>query len=94
MYKRQRHEHGLRFGCGVLASGFGFKSRCAQTALRHVPQAARLDLSCLRQHADKGRYSHDNFYHSMLGLLDVQSRVYQPGLDLFAACRGLGARGR
>ncbi len=57
-------------------------------------QAARLDLSCLRQHADKGRYSHDNFYHSMLGLLDVQSRVYQPGLDLFAACRGLGARGR
>ncbi|MBP7567991.1 MAG: hypothetical protein KA795_18480 [Burkholderiaceae bacterium] len=50
-------------------------------------QNARLDLSCLRNNADNKDYSHDNFYHSMLGLFDVQSNVYKSELDLFAACR-------
>lgn len=50
-------------------------------------QNARLDLLCLRKNADHMDYSHDNFYHSMLGLFDVQSSVYRAELDLFAACR-------
>jgi lipid A ethanolaminephosphotransferase len=32
--------------------------------------------------------SQDNLFHSMLGLLEVKSSVYQPDLDLFAGCRG------
>jgi lipid A ethanolaminephosphotransferase len=50
-------------------------------------QNAGLDLACLRSNAQGERYSHDNLYHSLLGLFDVQSGVYQKGLDLFAGCR-------
>ncbi|MBK1615278.1 phosphoethanolamine transferase EptA [Rubrivivax gelatinosus] len=50
-------------------------------------RSARLNLSCLRANADSRSYSHDNFYHSMLGLFDVRSSVYRPELDLFSACR-------
>ncbi|VVM42696.1 Phosphoethanolamine transferase EptA [Pseudomonas fluorescens] len=31
--------------------------------------------------------SQDNLFHSILGLLDVQTGVYQPDLDMFASCR-------
>ncbi len=54
-------------------------------------QNAGLDRRCLRGNAAQKQYSHDHFYHSMLGLFDVQSSVYQPALDLFAACRAPGA---
>lgn len=50
-------------------------------------QDARLKLSCLRNHADPISYSHYNFYHSLLGLFYLQSRVYQAELDVFAPCR-------
>ncbi|WCG84825.1 phosphoethanolamine transferase EptA [Pectobacterium sp. A5351] len=52
-------------------------------------QDVGLNLTCLRNNADNKDYSHDNFYHSLLGLFAVQSRVYQPELDLFAPCREL-----
>ncbi|QEI09557.1 phosphoethanolamine--lipid A transferase [Pigmentiphaga aceris] len=48
---------------------------------------AHLNLNCVRTNANNQRYSHDHFYHSMLGLFDVRSSVYQPELNLFAACR-------
>jgi lipid A ethanolaminephosphotransferase len=50
-------------------------------------EQAHLSLACLRERAEDGRYSHDNLYHSLLGLFDVQSRVYRKELDLFAGCR-------
>ncbi|MBE1183159.1 hypothetical protein IH741_25950, partial [Escherichia coli] len=31
--------------------------------------------------------SQDNLFHSMLGLLEVRTGAYDPGLDLFAPCR-------
>ncbi|ELQ15015.1 MULTISPECIES: phosphoethanolamine transferase [Pseudomonas] len=31
--------------------------------------------------------SQDNLFHSMLGLLKVDTKVYDPSLDMFAACR-------
>ena len=31
--------------------------------------------------------SHDNLFHSVLGLLDVQTSVYKPGRDIFEGCR-------
>ncbi len=31
--------------------------------------------------------SQDNLFHSMLGLLKVDTKVYNPGLDMFARCR-------
>jgi len=48
---------------------------------------ANLNLLCLRSLAEGGQYSHDNVYHSILGLFDVRSSVYQRDLDVFAGCR-------
>jgi lipid A ethanolaminephosphotransferase len=31
--------------------------------------------------------SHDNLFHSVLGLSGVQTNVYDKALDLFALCR-------
>jgi lipid A ethanolaminephosphotransferase len=32
--------------------------------------------------------SHDNLFHSVLGVLDVQTSVYKPERDIFESCRG------
>lgn len=45
-----------------------------------------LDLNCLRQRATQPA-AHDNLFHSVLGLLDVKTRVYEPSMDLAATCR-------
>ncbi len=50
-------------------------------------QQQRLDPACLQGRADAA-VSHDNFFHSVLGLLEVQTSVYQAGLDAYAGCRG------
>jgi lipid A ethanolaminephosphotransferase len=47
----------------------------------------KLDVACLQQRKHAAA-SHDNFFHSVLGLLDVRTKVYQSALDVFAACRG------
>ena len=46
----------------------------------------QIDLTCLRTRATE-RATHDNLFHTMLGLLDVQTRVYEPALDLVKGCR-------
>ncbi len=44
-----------------------------------------LDLACLRQPVPG--LSHDHYFHSVLGLMDVATQVRQPALDAYAACR-------
>jgi lipid A ethanolaminephosphotransferase len=41
---------------------------------------------CLQKQA-AAPLTHDNLFHSMLGLLDINTALYQPGLDVFSACR-------
>ncbi|MCU1088643.1 phosphoethanolamine--lipid A transferase [Stenotrophomonas maltophilia] len=48
---------------------------------------AGLDLACMRGNALHRAYSHDNVFHSLLGLFGVSSSVYQRDLDVFAGCR-------
>ena len=50
-------------------------------------KAYSVDTHCLQMSRDKP-LSQDNLFHSMLGLLEVRSKVYQPDLDMFAGCRG------
>jgi len=50
-------------------------------------KAYSVDTHCLQMSRDKP-LSQDNLFHSMLGLLEVRSKVYQPGLDMFVGCRG------
>ena len=46
-----------------------------------------VDEACMRAQAAKQPVSHDNLFHSLLGIFDVQTRAYERGLDLFAPCR-------
>lgn len=59
----------------------------------HVPLIAWLApgaatrADCLRTRRDLP-LSHDNLFHTVLGMLRVRASEYQPPLDAFAACRG------
>jgi lipid A ethanolaminephosphotransferase len=46
-----------------------------------------VDTHCLQLSREKP-LSQDNLFHSMLGLLEVNSKVYNQDLDMFAGCRG------
>jgi lipid A ethanolaminephosphotransferase len=46
-----------------------------------------VDTHCL-QLSRQQPLSQDNLFHSMLGLLEVKSKVYNQDLDMFAGCRG------
>jgi len=66
---------------------------------KHVPmfawfsdtyqQSFAIDRQCL-EGKRTAPLSQDNLFHSMLGLLKVNSKVYDPTLDMFAGCRGDG----
>lgn len=45
----------------------------------------RIDRRCLAQRRDEP-LSHDNVFHSVLGMLDVNTAVLNPRLDIFHAC--------
>ncbi|NYG33025.1 phosphoethanolamine--lipid A transferase [Sphaerotilus montanus] len=51
--------------------------------------SARIDTACLRMLAAQPA-AHDNLVHTLLGLIDVRTALYEPALDLTADCR-LGA---
>jgi len=51
-----------------------------------------VDTHCLQLSREKP-LSQDNLFHSMLGLLEVNSKVYNPDLDMFASCRGAAIDG-
>lgn len=48
-------------------------------------QRSRINTTCLQARADE-RATHDNYFHSVLGLLDVKTTVYKPELDVYAGC--------
>ena len=45
-----------------------------------------IDTACLKQHSNEA-YSHDNLFHSVLGMLDIQTGEYDAELDIFNRCR-------
>jgi len=69
---------------------------------KHVPmlawfsdsyqQAFAVDTRCLQSERN-APLSQDNLFHSMLGLLQVSTQVYNPRLDLFSSCRGTAIGG-
>lgn len=83
----------------------GMPYAMAPEAQTHVPMVAWLseplrkrtssDIGCLKHSAERKR-SHDNLFHSVLGILDVKTNIYDSSLDLFVPCRNrkvLGAGG-
>lgn len=75
----------------------GMPYALAPDVQKHVPwitwlspgfeRRSGITTDCLRRRDD--RVSHDNYFHSVLGLLDLQTRVYQRALDVYADCAGI-----
>ncbi len=74
----------------------GMPYMIAPEAQKHVPfffwfssgysQANGVDPECLKARVD-GDYSQDNLFHTLLGLTNVETSVYQPELDMLNGCR-------
>jgi len=45
-----------------------------------------IDIACLESRR-REPVSHDNLFHSVLGLSKVQASVYRPERDLFRSCK-------
>jgi lipid A ethanolaminephosphotransferase len=58
---------------------------------RQMSATGDVDVSCLRGKAHDA-LSHDNLFHSVLGLMDVSTAAYLPARDIFDGCRGGVAR--
>ena len=73
----------------------GLPYSVAPDVQKHVPwitwlspayaQHNGIAMPCLQRTAG-APISHDNFFHSVLGLLGVQTAVYRPALDLYRTC--------
>jgi lipid A ethanolaminephosphotransferase len=46
-----------------------------------------IDYQCMKNDAKNKDYSHDNLFHSLLGLLEINTKVYDKELDMFENCR-------
>jgi lipid A ethanolaminephosphotransferase len=75
-------------------------ARLAPTAQKHIPllfwlspnyqSETNIDIMCLARYR-RDPASHDNLFHTVLGLMDVETRAYDASLDLTALCRSTGA---
>lgn len=73
----------------------GMPYSVAPDVQKHVPwitwlspefeQRSKITTACLKQQLD-APISHDNYFHSILGLMNVQTSVYTPALDMYAQC--------
>ena len=46
-----------------------------------------VDYDCLRRESQNKAYTHDNLFHSLLGLLEIKTKLYDHEYDLFKNCR-------
>ena len=46
----------------------------------------KIDRACMMQYLNRP-YSHDNLFHTALGVLGISTAVYKPELDVLGACR-------
>lgn len=46
-----------------------------------------IDQQCLQRQAQTDNVSQDNVFHTLLGMMNVQTREYQPTLDMIRSCR-------
>ncbi|WPP01118.1 phosphoethanolamine--lipid A transferase [Pseudomonas sp. HR96] len=53
---------------------------------------AGVDRDCLQAKRDQPDLSHDYMFHSVLGLLGVETHVYDASLDMFHSCRSAAPR--
>lgn len=54
----------------------------SETAVKNL----NLDLKCLRRQAATKSFSHDNYFDSVLRLLQIKTSIYNPRADIFTPC--------
>lgn len=47
-----------------------------------MAKSNKINIDILRQKAEIGEYSHDNFFHTLIGLSDIKTTVYKRDMDL------------
>lgn len=82
----------------------GLPYSIAPDVQKHVPwitwlspamqQRTQLATGCLQQDLAERRITHDHYFHSVLGLMDVTTGAYNAGLDMFTECRQVSAAAR
>ena len=88
-------DHGESLGeFGLFLHGLPYS--IAPDVQKHIPLIAwfgagmvkrqKLSSACLKGELDKP-FTHDNLFHTALGVMDVRSPTYKRALDMFAACR-------
>jgi lipid A ethanolaminephosphotransferase len=55
---------------------------------RDFETANGIDSACLKRMSN-APYSHDNLFHTVLGILNVSTRVYNAELDIIKPCRNI-----
>jgi lipid A ethanolaminephosphotransferase len=75
----------------------GLPYSIAPDVQKHVPwitwlspamqSRAHIATGCLQQDLGERRITHDHYFHSVLGLMDVNTGAYNAGLDVFTGCR-------
>lgn len=50
-------------------------------------KALSLDSKCLTERSKNDEFSHDNLFHTLLGIFDVATKDYDPKLDILRNCR-------
>ncbi|MGI4776829.1 MAG: phosphoethanolamine transferase [Janthinobacterium lividum] len=89
-------DHGESLGeYGLFLHGLPYNF--APEVQKHVPMVAWFDdgmkareglsTRCLRDDRDTA-LTHDNLFHTVLGVMDVKTPTYKPALDAFDKCRG------
>jgi len=89
-------DHGESLGeNGVFLHAYNYS--IAPDAQKHVPfilwmsegmrKQKHYSYSCLAKQAETGEFSHDNLYHTVLAMMDIESKTYNPELDMFSKCR-------
>jgi lipid A ethanolaminephosphotransferase len=87
-------DHGESLGeKGLYLHGLPYS--IAPNEQKHIPwlnwfspeftAAQKIDVGCLQKNATQ-RITHDNLFHSVLGLLDIKTALHDPKLDVYAPC--------
>ena len=53
----------------------------------NMQKNGHVNFSCAQKAAEKQTYSHDNLFHSILGLMEIHTKLYNPDMDFFNQCR-------
>lgn len=88
-------DHGESLGeNGIYLHGLPYA--IAPIEQKHVPMLVwfaeglrerfAIDAACVSSKRHQA-YAHDHLFHSVLGLLDIETKAYRPELDIFRTCR-------